>query len=87
MTPETTTIESIEVTENKIVQVKEKHSTFLDGVEIITYHRTTIAPGEDYSNQLEEVQKICAESHSDKVIENYKNHLTKFSILNQMIGN
>jgi hypothetical protein len=76
-------IDLIEVTENGIIQIREK--TFLEaaGKEIVSFHRTTIAPGEDYSNQPEEVRKICLTVHTNEIVENYKNNIIRFSIANQ----
>lgn len=54
-------IDLIQVTEGNVVQVREVSRVLRDGTEIArTYHRVTIAPGEDYSDQPPKVQAICA---------------------------
>lgn len=52
----------IEITNNIIHALSD-----VDGV----LHRTTIAPGEDYSQQPPEVQVVCAETHTPDVIAAY----------------
>ena len=64
-----TVIDKIEVTENGVVQVRQATKIIEDGNEISkTYHRWTIAPGQDYSDQPDNVKAICAADHTPAVI-------------------
>ena len=64
-----TVIDKIEVTENGVVQVRQATKIIEDGNEISkTYHRWTIAPGQDYSDQPDNVKAICAVAHTPAVI-------------------
>jgi hypothetical protein len=66
-------IDRIEVVENGIVQVREATIITDNGNQISrTYHRWTIAPGEDYSTQEQQVQDICKVTHTPEVIAAYK---------------
>jgi len=67
-----TKIDRIEVVENGIVQVRQATIITEDGNQISrTYHRWTIAPGEDYSTQEQQVQDICKVTHTPEVIAAY----------------
>ena len=56
-----------------IVQVRTKTAVFEDGKQIGgSFHRHTIAPGQDYSNEDERVKAICSATHTADVIEAYK---------------
>lgn len=69
----TVTVDQIEVTENGIVQVRTKTAFLENGVEVSrSFHRHTIAPGQDYSQEEEKVQSICAAAHTADVINAYK---------------
>jgi hypothetical protein len=66
-------IDKIEVTENGIVQIREATRIVKDGEVIAqTYHRSTIAPGQDYSDQDAKVKAICQAAHTTAVIEAYE---------------
>ncbi len=66
-------IDKIEVTENGIVQIREATRIVKDGEVIAqTYHRSTIAPGQDYSDQDAKVKAICQVAHTDAVIAAYE---------------
>ena len=68
-----TVIDKIEVTENGVVQVRQATKIIEDGNEISkTYHRWTIAPGQDYSDQPDNVKAICAVAHTPAVIAAYQ---------------
>lgn len=66
-------VKKIDVKENGVVyaemaiRVKQNNKTVTQ-----TLHSVTIAPGEDYSNQPEEVKLACEEAHTPQVIEAYK---------------
>jgi hypothetical protein len=61
MLNETQEIDQIMVDKNDVVHVREVTIVFRDDTEIArTYHRRTLAPGEDVSNQPERVRAICA---------------------------
>ena len=66
-------VDRIEVLENGCVQVRTRVSVFEDGVQISgTFHRHVVAPGDDYSEDDERVQAICAATHTAEVIAAYK---------------
>jgi len=69
----TLTVDQIDVTENKCVEVRIKTSIKQNGQEINkTYHRLTVAPGDSYSKQDAQVQAVCAATHTPEVIAAYK---------------
>jgi len=54
----------------KAVQVRTATVIYKDGAEISRgFHRHVVNAGDDYSNETEEVQAICAAVHTQKVIE------------------
>ena len=66
-------IDKIEVTENGVVQIREATRIVKDGEVIAqTYHRSTIAPGQDYSDQDAKVKAICQAAHTPVVIAAYE---------------
>ena len=68
-----TVIDKIEVTENGVVQVRQATRIMEDGQQLSqSYHRWTIAPGQDYSDQDAKVKAICDAAHTDAVIEAYE---------------
>ena len=68
-----TKIDKIEIVENGTVQVRQATTISENGKEISrTYHRWTIAPGDNYSAQEQQVQDICKISHTPEVIAAYK---------------
>lgn len=55
-----TVVDLIEVTENNIIQVRTATRIFEDDVLISSsFHRTTIAPGDDYNAQPDRVRVVC----------------------------
>lgn len=53
----------------KAVQVRVATVIYRDGEEISRgFHRHVISAGDDYSNETEEVQAICAAVHTQEVI-------------------
>ena len=67
------TIDKIEITENGVVQVRQATKIIEDGNELSkSYHRWTIAPGQDYSDQDAKVKAICQVAHTSAVIEAYE---------------
>jgi hypothetical protein len=66
-------IDRVEVVENGTVQVRQATIITDNGNQVSrTYHRWTIAPGEDYSDQEQQVQDICKVAHTEEVINAYK---------------
>ena len=62
-------IDKIEIVENGTVQVREVTRIMEDGNELSkSYHRWSIAPGQDYSDQPDNVKAICAVAHTPAVI-------------------
>ena len=53
-------IDKIEIVENGTIQVRQTTKIIEDGNELSqSYHRWTIAPGQDYSDQPDNVKAIC----------------------------
>jgi hypothetical protein len=66
-------VDKIEVIEVGVVQVRTATRIVEDGNVISTsYHRHTIAPGQDYSQEDARVQAICAATHTAEVIAAYQ---------------
>jgi hypothetical protein len=66
-------VDKVEVVENGTVQVRTATRIVEDGKVISqSYHRHTIAPGQDYSNEDARVQAICQATHTAEVIAAYQ---------------
>jgi hypothetical protein len=66
-------IDKIEIVENGTVQVREVTKIMENGNELSkSYHRWTIAPGQDYSDQPDNVKAICAVAHTPAAIAAYQ---------------
>ena len=73
---ETKVIDKIEVVENGIVQVREATRISRDGEQIAqTYHRWTLSPGQDVSDQPDNVKAICQAVWTPEVIAAYQAQL------------
>ena len=60
----------------KIVHVRTATVIKKDGAEISrSFHRHTVAPNADTSNESAEVKAICNAVHTDAVKEAYKKHI------------
>jgi hypothetical protein len=70
---ETKVIDSITVTENGIVQIREATRILKDGDEIAkTYHRSSLTPGQDLTGQPAQVVAICNAAWTDEVVAAYQ---------------
>ena len=68
-----TVIDQITVTENGTVLYREATRIMEDGTELTrTYHRTSLTPGQDISDQPAQVQAICAAAWTAEVIAAYQ---------------
>ena len=77
-------IDKIEILEDGTVQVRQATKIIEDGNEISkTYHRWTIAPGQDYSDQPDNVKTICAVAHTPAVITEYQARIEALRNLGQ----
>jgi len=66
-------VDKIEVIEVGVVQVRTATRIVEDGNVISqSYHRHTVAPGQDYSNEDARVQAICAAIHTPEVVASYQ---------------
>ena len=66
-------VDKVEVVENGTVQVRTATRIVEDGKVISqSYHRHTIPPGQDYSQEDAKVQAVCAAVHTPEVIANYQ---------------
>lgn len=69
----TVKVDQVEVTEIGFVQVRTATVITEDGQVIAkSFHRHVVSPGDDYSNEEERVQAICAATHTADVIAAYK---------------
>jgi hypothetical protein len=69
-------IDKVEVVENGIVQVREATRILKDGEQIAqTYHRWTLSPGQDVSDQPANVQSICQAAWTPEIIAAYQAQL------------
>ena len=69
-------IDKVEVVENGIVQVREATRIIKDGEEIAkTYHRWTLTPGQDVSDQPDNVKAICQAAWTPEIIAAYQAQL------------
>jgi hypothetical protein len=74
--------DKIEISENGVVHVRECTRILEDGKELSSsYHRSTIAPGEDYSTQDDRVKAVCAAVHTAETIADYQAALANSSPL------
>jgi hypothetical protein len=65
--------DKVEVVENGTVQVRTATRIVEDGNVISSaFHRHTVAPGQDYSNEDARVQAICQATHTAEVIAAYQ---------------
>lgn len=66
-------IDKIEVLQNGIIQVRQANIVERDGIEIAkTYHRWTLTPGQDISDQEQRVQDIAKAVWTQEVIAAYQ---------------
>ena len=66
-------VSNIEVLDNKMIKVRKTTEIIEDGAVIASSHdHFIIAPGDDYSAQTEEVQKVCAAVHTSEVMAEYE---------------
>jgi hypothetical protein len=73
---ETKEIDRVEVVSNGIIQVREATRIIKDGAEIAkTYHRWTLTPGQDVSDQPANVQSICQAAWTPEIIAAYQAQL------------
>ena len=69
----TTTVDQITVTENGIVLYRQATRILENGTQISqTYHRTSLTPGQDLSNQPANVVAICNTVWTPAVIAAYQ---------------
>tara|TARA_B100001559_G_scaffold44514_1_gene33214 strand:- start:486 stop:734 length:249 start_codon:yes stop_codon:yes gene_type:complete len=62
-----------EILPNKVIQVRRADVIKKDGVEVgRTYHRNVVVPGQDVSDQPDEVQAIAAALWTAEVIAAYQ---------------
>ena len=66
-------IDEITVTESGVVLYREATSILEDGVELSkTYHRSSVAPGQDISAVPANVQAICNAAWTPEVVAAYQ---------------
>ena len=74
-------IDSIELVESNHIQVRTSTIIEKDGVEIArTYHRHSLSPGDDVSNQDARVQAIANAIWTDEVVNAYKALIAKSNV-------
>ena len=66
-------IDKIEVVENGIIQVRQATRIIENGAQLSqSYHRWSLTPGQDISDQPANVQAICAAAWTEEVIAAYQ---------------
>jgi hypothetical protein len=66
-------IDKIEILENGIIQVRQANIVERDGIEIAkTYHRWTLAPGQDLTDQQQKVIDVANAVWTEEVISAYQ---------------
>ena len=66
-------VDKVEVVENGTVQVRTATRIVEDGKTISTsYHRHTVVPGQDYSNEDPKVQAVCTAVHTEEAVAAYQ---------------
>ena len=69
-------IDKVEVVENGIVQVRQVTRIMEDGNQLSSsYHRWTLTPGQDVSDQESKVQAVCNAVWTPEVIAAYQEQL------------
>jgi len=69
---ETKVIDRIEVVANGIVQVRQATTVYKDGGELAkSFHRWVLTPGQDVSDQADNVKAICQAAWTPEVIAAY----------------
>lgn len=69
-------IDKIEIVENGIVQVRQVTRIMENGNQLSqSFHRWTITPGQDYSDQPDNVKAICQVAHTPNVVAAYEAQL------------
>jgi hypothetical protein len=68
-----TAIDQITIQENGIILYREATRIIEDGKELTkTYHRTSLTPGQDITNQPQKVKDICETVWTEEVIAAYE---------------
>jgi len=76
-----TLIDKIEVVENGTVQVRQVTRIMEDGNQLSqSFHRWTISPGQDYSDQPDNVKAICQVTHTPEVVAAYQAKLEEINL-------
>jgi len=71
-----TAVDQITVTENGIILYREATRIMEDGNQLSqTYHRTSLTPGQDLSDQPANVAAICNVAWTPEVITAYENKI------------
>ena len=66
-------IDKIEVVENGIVQVRQVTRIMEDGNQLSqSFHRWSLTPGQDVSDQEPKVQAICSAAWTEQVVDAYQ---------------
>lgn len=68
-----TTVDQITVLDNGVILYREATCIFDDGVEVSKkYHRTSLTPGQDISNQPDKVKDIANVAWTSEVLAAYE---------------
>ena len=66
-------IDKIEILETGVIQIREATTIYRDGQEITkAFHRSALMPGQDVSNQPNNIQEIAAVTWTPEVVEKFK---------------
>lgn len=77
MLNKTSAVDKIETLENGVVQIRVATRIVDDGIVIASsFHRHVVTPGQDYSQEDQKVQAICAAVHTPQCIAAYQNSIS-----------
>lgn len=81
MTTEKTFIDSVEITENGCVFLREV-TQVADGDKIVSvkYHRKSFTPDQDISNESKEILDICTSARTAQAVATYNATLVKSEV-------
>lgn len=66
-------IDQITILENGVILYRKATRIIEDGVQLSqTYHRTSLVPGQDVSNESQKVQDVCNLTWTQEIIDAYK---------------
>jgi hypothetical protein len=75
---ETTSIDKIEILDGGTIAVREATIIFKDTTQLVTtYKRWTLEPGQDISNQPDNVKNVCNVTWTPEILKAWEERLNK----------